>query len=724
MFYRDDCSPSTSVAHRNDVSLTHLMELQQVRGTPDEDDNHGDSDSNISAVDLHLNSDMPDPDLSTGTPSATPNNEIDADNDLSFSTPVPVPAVEFPAPSGALSSDDDVSRLVPDEEANWHTVTSKGRRIRKPSRYCEEAATALESNFFSVLSDDDDSDYDDLWYAIVPSSNDRHHSPEVAAVGAGMLHKDITHTDSLKVMTYKQAMATGQTEEWDNAMLEEYMRFAKHEALRAVPKSDVPASAKNFSTVWAMKKKANGRYRARLNMRGFEQVPHVHYDPAWTSAPVACAMTIRIMLVLYLMTCSWYAHIVDVMGAFLLDFFQKGEKIYTPIPLGWESFFPPNVLLLLLRTIYGLKQAANCFYVLLVKTMRSLSFSRSPADPALFYKWHETKGLMVWLSWTDDLICFGNQEEVLQEVDSIKGKFEVDDVGRLTDYLGCTITVTPDKDPAKSAGITLTQSVLIQTLIDSYYHEGTTSSTPACCGAALQPSAEGEEVGAEGSAEYQTIVGKLLHLANWTRPDVVNAVREASRRCKNSNKKHRQFADKIISYILSTPKRGWHLKPTRRWKPTDKDFEFVIRGRPDSNYGTDQETRKSVSGYVVYLEDAPISIKSIMQRIIALSSTEAELIALVQCVQEMMAAKRLLESMDLKLKLPMLIECDNKGAVDLVNGYQVGAGTKHIDIRNFFVRVLKDEGIIVVRWIPTDENESDICTKNAKKATYLKHVKH
>ena len=82
-----------------------------------------------------------------------------------------------------------------------------------------------------------------------------------------------------------------------------------------------------------------------------------------------------------------------------------------------------------------------------------------------------------------------------------------------------------------------------------------------------------------------------------------------------------------------------------------------------------------------------------------------------------------MESMGLKVKLPMLVECDNKGAVDLVNGYQVGAGTKHIDIRNFFVRDLKDEGIIAVRWIPTDENESDIYTKNAKKATYLKHIK-
>ena len=166
----------------------------------------------------------------------------------------------------------------------------------------------------------------------------------------------------------------------------------------------------------------------------------------------------------------------------------------------------------------------------------------------------------------------------------------------------------------------------------------------------------------------------------------------------------------------------WHLKPTRKWDSTNKFFKFIIRGKSDSNYGTDTETRRSVSGYAVYLEDAPIAIKSVMQRIITLSSTEAELIALVQCVQEMMATKRLLESMQLQVQLPMVIECDNKGAVDLVNGYQVGGGTKHIDIRTYFVRDLKDDGVIVVKWIPTESNETDTLTKNTKEKIFVRHI--
>ena len=70
----------------------------------------------------------------------------------------------------------------------------------------------------------------------------------------------------------------------------------------------------------------------------------------------------------------------------------------------------------------------------------------------------------------------------------------------------------------------------------------------------------------------------------------------------------------------------------------------------------------------------------------------------------------------------MLVECDNKGAVDLVNGYQVGGGTKHMEIRNYFVRELKDNGVIRVEWVPSNDNEADVLTKNTRDCIYLTHM--
>ena len=111
-----------------------------------------------------------------------------------------------------------------------------------------------------------------------------------------------------------------------------------------------------------------------------------------------------------------------------------------------------------------------------------------------------------------------------------------------------------------------------------------------------------------------------------------------------------------------------------------------------------------------------------MQKIVALSTTEAEIIALVQCIQEMIYVMKLIESIGLKVKKPMIVQSDNKGAVDLINGWSVGGGTKHMDVRIMFLRELKESLMIRVEWISTSENESDIYTKNVDNQTFKKHV--
>ena len=86
-----------------------------------------------------------------------------------------------------------------------------------------------------------------------------------------------------------------------------------------------------------------------------------------------------------------------------------------------------------------------------------------------------------------------------------------------------------------------------------------------------------------------------------------------------------------------------------------------------------------------------------------------------------MFLKKIVESLELQVELPMIIECDNKAAVDLVNGHSTSGGTKHIDVRLMFARELKEAGIIKVRWIPTGDNEADILTKNTDSVTFNRH---
>ena len=89
----------------------------------------------------------------------------------------------------------------------------------------------------------------------------------------------------------------------------------------------------------------------------------------------------------------------------------------------------------------------------------------------------------------------------------------------------------------------------------------------------------------------------------------------------------------------------------------------------------------------------------------------------------MMYVKKLVESIELKVKMPMIIWVDNKAAVDLANGWASTAGTKHMDVRLMFVRELKEAGMLNIKWQSTTSNESDIFTKNVDNTTFEKHVK-
>ena len=120
------------------------------------------------------------------------------------------------------------------------------------------------------------------------------------------------------------------------------------------------------------------------------------------------------------------------------------------------------------------------------------------------------------------------------------------------------------------------------------------------------------------------------------------------------------------------------------------------------------DTRRIVTGLIVSVCKAIVAVKSGMQKIVALSTTEAEIIALVKCVQEILYVMKLIESLEMKVRKPMMVHSDNKGAVVLVNGCSVGGGTKHMDCRIMFLRKLKEEGIIRVHCIPTGDNPSRI----------------
>jgi len=293
-------------------------------------------------------------------------------------------------------------------------------------------------------------------------------------------------------------------------------------------------------------------------------------------------------------------------------------------------------------------------------------------------------------------------------------KLDCEDAGKLNEYVGVKIERKGDR-------IKLTQPVLVQSLKDEFSIPSKTPCTlPAPYGTDLI--SEGEQLNEDEKKVYRSGVGKLLFLMRYSRPDILNAVRELSRWMSDgATTNHMKIMLQTMNYVLHTRNRGLHLNPLMGMKNARKE-KFIIKGRGDSNYATNTETRRSVSGIEVTLNGAPVVMRSVGQKIVALSVTETELIALAQVVQEMLYVMRLLESMQLKVQKPMVVECDNKGAVDICNSWTVGGRTKHIDTRYYFLRELKEEGVLEFCWISGKINSTDLFTKNLANPLFAKHA--
>lgn len=188
-----------------------------------------------------------------------------------------------------------------------------------------------------------------------------------------------------------------------------------------------------------MKMKSNETFRARINMRGYEQIDGEHYDSASISSPVTNDVSIRVILTILIMA-GYNAYMVDVKGAFLHGQFDGGETLYCKIPEGFTDVYDPKKYCWLLKkSAYGLKQVVRMFGNKLLEAKKKLGFTRSQCDPCVYYKWNKN-GLVMWISWIDDMLCIGCPKDVEKSKNEFVKVFDCDDIGEFKEYVGCKIT--------------------------------------------------------------------------------------------------------------------------------------------------------------------------------------------------------------------------------------------------------------------------------------------
>jgi hypothetical protein len=294
---------------------------------------------------------------------------------------------------------------------------------------------------------------------------------------------------------------------------------------------------------------------------------------------------------------------------------------------------------------------------------------------------------------------------------------ECDDGGQAEEFVGCKIEYN-----RAEKWLRLTQPVLLQSFKDEFQLiEDQQPLTPGIPTKALQtgslPAVQGQK-----RTYYRSGVGKLMHLRRWSRPEMANAVRDLSRFNLNSSNDHMAAMHRAMCYAVATPQRGITLSPDGEWSgnPT---FEFHITGKADASYKPYEDTSLSVAGHAVFLQGAPISEKSKVLQTTVLSVTEAELCSGIECVQDMLFCMRVMESIGLRVKKPMKLSIDNKGAVDYANNWSTGGRMRHSVIKLGFLRELKEAGIIIVDWCRSEDMPADLFTKNLPAPLFKRHTK-
>ena len=133
----------------------------------------------------------------------------------------------------------------------------------------------------------------------------------------------------------------------------------------------------------------------------------------------------------------------------------------------------------------------------------------------------------------------------------------------------------------------------------------------------------------------------------------MNPLRESTKFTSNPKPTHVTHMHRIC-----TPKRGTFIQP-KKFRDGEIDFVLEIIGSSDSNMAKDPDSRKSVSGWVIYLNGAVLTVKSKQSETVALSVTKAEINVGASCAQDMMFIKCVLELMGLRVKTPMRLKADN-----------------------------------------------------------------
>lgn len=205
----------------------------------------------------------------------------------------------------------------------------------------------------------------------------------------------------------------------------------------------------------------------------------------------------------------------------------------------------------------------------------------------------------------------------------------------------------------------------------------------------------------ENPTECRRLVGRLIYLT-ITCPDIAYSLQTLSQYMSQPTTAHLAAAHRLLRYLKQTPGKGILLP---------RSSTLQLNGFCDSDWARCPETKRSVTGYAIYLGDSLISWKSKKQPTVSRSFAEAEYRALAFTTCEVQWLLYLLKDLKIPHLSPANIYTDSKSALCIAQNPVLHEKTKRIQIDYHFTREKLQAGVVKIIYIPTSQNIADMLTK-------------
>jgi hypothetical protein len=331
----------------------------------------------------------------------------------------------------------------------------------------------------------------------------------------------------------------------------------------------------------------------------------------------------------------------------------------------------------------------------------TLGFLESKADTSLFVL-RRASDTVYLLLYVDDIILTASSMQLRQRIIiALQREFSMKDLGQLHHFLGMQVQ-------RQSDGFLLTQQ---QYMLDILDRAGMAACKPCATPVDTNPKLSptyGELLQPTDATDFCSLAGALQYLT-FTRPDIAYAVQQVCLHMHAPRNIHLVALKRILHYIRGSLHLGLHLRPSNV-------EDLVVYS--DADWAGCPDTRKSTSGYAVFLGANLISWSSKRQATVSRSSAEAEYHAIANAVAEASWLCQLLLELHAPLRRATVVFCDNINTVYMSNNLVQHQRTKHIEIDLHFVRDQVALGHVEVFHVPTSSQYADIFTKGLPSAVF------